>query len=337
MWGLRRPGRCRWPRSTVHPHVCGVYIKDVLDHGPDVRFIPTYVGFTNAIIYNESERTGSSPRMWGLLGAAPAWVSTQRFIPTYVGFTHLRSDWMSMCTVHPHVCGVYDDGPGRPAPSVGSSPRMWGLRCLRLRRGLWDRFIPTYVGFTAGPKSKDSRTTVHPHVCGVYYPSSSRWPSQGGSSPRMWGLPHPLLLVPEHDRFIPTYVGFTWGIAGRFPRTTVHPHVCGVYRRECVESGQRPRFIPTYVGFTQCGRDRVPGHAVHPHVCGVYPLPEDRRGVHNGSSPRMWGLRQAMVIYLRHCAVHPHVCGVYFFAFRGAVRPVRFIPTYVGFTNGYNL
>ena len=55
-------------------------------------------------------------------------VEMLRFIPTHVGFT-LKTDL---------------DGLLKP----GSSPRMWGLRCMVIISCAGIRFIPTYVGFT---------------------------------------------------------------------------------------------------------------------------------------------------------------------------------------------
>ena len=195
--------------TAVHPHVCGVYACQSQRQKVQVRFIPTYVGFTGRVF------TGRA---------------ALRFIPTYVGFTAWSSSAMAFWTVHPHVCGVYECISCKGTGSIGSSPRMWGLpwlRCSssrsvsvhphvcgvyaggrRAQRRCW-RFIPTYVGFTGVFDPYIGCVTVHPHVCGVYELQLIKDNRKDGSSPRMWGL----LVVPgfhrAFGRFIPTYVGFT--------------------------------------------------------------------------------------------------------------------------------
>ena len=176
-------------------------------------------------------------------------------------------------------------------------------------------------------------SAVHPHVCGVY----------GGSSSRFSYTP----------RFIPTCVGFTcsrpviiiimpgssprvWGLRVSISRIygdcAVHPHVCGVYQAFFMISdrlyGSSPRvwgllkshhsslalyrFIPTCVGFTV-------RHVVQ------FPAP-------HGSSPRVWGLHAPKSGRFFRFPVHPHVCGVYQGQSGEAMRSTRFIPTCVGFT-----
>ena len=173
-------------------------------------------------------------------------------------------------------------------------------------------------------------------------------------------------------RFIPTYVGFTPGLAWCPAQTAVHPHVCGVYGHGVHSHGVALRFIPTYVGFTHRDFRRPHVQPVHPHVCGVYLGSDVPKSVSSGSSPRMWGLRVPEPTPEGAGAVHPHVCGVYGSCFHWPRRPAvhphvcgvygvefvcygildgssprmwglrvhllqghgvhRFIPTYVGFT-----
>ena len=97
--------------TTVHPHVCGVYVRLWLYICGIARFIPTYVGFTFLRFGARFAPYGSSPRMWGLAMATTCNAVAPRFIPTYVGFTGgMALDAMGG-TVHPHVCGVYDIQP----------------------------------------------------------------------------------------------------------------------------------------------------------------------------------------------------------------------------------
>ena len=126
---------------SVHPHVGGEYrlqmnAGDLID--------------------------GSSPRGWGILSGLMCVFFKSRFIPTWVGNT--RSLWVSVQSlpVHPHVGGEYHCHVFDNAPSLGSSPRGWGIRrCSRLY-GLDSRFIPTWVGNTLV-----SRTTYRSKEAGI--------------------------------------------------------------------------------------------------------------------------------------------------------------------------
>ena len=91
--------------SAVHPHVCGEH--------PIIGFV-------------EASSTGSSPRMWGTLGAIYRNFLHRRFIPTYVGNTFFTGKQPRDTAVHPHVCGEHSlTFVSVPSPG-GSSPRMWG-------------------------------------------------------------------------------------------------------------------------------------------------------------------------------------------------------------------
>ena len=218
----------------------------------------------------------------------------------------------------------------------GSSPRMWGLRAPAYQGQPQGRFIPTYVGFTCSSRFSPGFWPVHPHVCGVYPPPAAAGGVHFGSSPRMWGLRPGKLICQRVHRFIPTYVGFTHPGSTARPRSAVHPHVCGVYLRITKEdtsnTGSSPRmwglppvmarfwprmrFIPTYVGFTtrRVWRQRIFSGS-SPRMWGLRRILKDTGCLWSGSSPRMWGLQ-----------LRPGQSGP------GA----RFIPTYVGFTYGYN-
>ena len=177
---------CRLP--PVHPHVCGERFcasrpaRMTTGSSPRVwgtqrcrlygnyqpRFIPTCVG--NAPLYMRlpamlsvhphvcGERntrnatfttpSGSSPRVWGTLGAGHPTKADTRFIPTCVGnalgcpttLSNLRfiptcvgnaygiaavGDWPA---VHPHVCGERRYEGLFLWAEHGSSPRVWGTR-----------------------------------------------------------------------------------------------------------------------------------------------------------------------------------------------------------------
>ncbi len=107
VWGIHFNAGLRKDVSSVHPHACGVY----------------FASFRKSLAIR-----GSSPRVWGIRGAA---CCSPRPLP-----------------VHPHACGVYSVGCARDErvrrfiptrvgytswlgffaiPSLGSSPRVWGI------------------------------------------------------------------------------------------------------------------------------------------------------------------------------------------------------------------
>ena len=175
-------------RFAVHPHACGEYVKKHeirrLGYGssPRVwgilpfflhtmvvpRFIPTRVGNTfdgqierspstvhthacgeyTMIPESASCKSGSSPRVWGILAAGRQMNKAERFIPTRVGNTPVIGPAMYIFTVHPHACGEYGGGGFNQALSDGSSPRVWGIHHRRVERDVDRRFIPTRVGNT---------------------------------------------------------------------------------------------------------------------------------------------------------------------------------------------
>ncbi len=151
---------------------------------------------------------------------------------------------------------------------------------------------------------------VHPHACGDYALLSYTLLGCGGPSPRVWGLPQSIHLLPCHRRSIPTRVGTTcrWRSGGR-----------------------RNRSIPTRVGTTSRPETRRQVSSVHPHACGDYPSQPEPIGTNTGPSPRVWGLpglpgdpppghrsiptRVGTTPLLEGAGgafpVHPHACGDY--------------------------
>ena len=151
---------------------------------------------------------GSSPRAWGLCSWHTRDDLSYRFISTCVGFMLSRSGRRDRFPVHPHVRGVYASSMAAWSASIGSSPRAWGLCFVHGRLECLYRFIHTCVGFMMGAIMVCIRTTVHPHVRGVYVCVKATAFPPLGSSPRAWGLFGILSYPRGTERFIPTCVGF---------------------------------------------------------------------------------------------------------------------------------
>ena len=156
------PGRC-----AVHPHACGEYSKP----RPACQAPP-----------------GSSPRVWGILGYGTLPGCIDRFIPTRVGNTGAPYMPTGLTAVHPHACGEYVHELVHHHDVVGSSPRVWGIRDLRIHAQAHDRFIPTRVGNTATIRLEKDELAVHPHACGEYDRAGMAGIPGRGSSPRVWGI-----------------------------------------------------------------------------------------------------------------------------------------------------
>ena len=170
----------------VHPHV----------HG-ELGLIPGEI----------DSCVGSSPRAWGTPVLKPCYRIESRFIPTCMGNSLASASVAYWIPVHPHVHGELTS-PGRlPGRSHGSSPRAWGTRRRGCRRQRRDRFIPTCMGNSRGPRGRRRAGSVHPHVHGELIASARGLRGEGGSSPRAWGTPPAKSRLRGKWRFIPTCMG----------------------------------------------------------------------------------------------------------------------------------
>ena len=134
-------------KMPVHPHVRGEYFH---------------------VTRAEAVARGSSPRAWGIPMPLFSNLEMFRFIPTCVGNTAARIEVLEKDSVHPHVRGEYGSMTTTLSPSLGSSPRAWGIPSRPLCVLRADRFIPTCVGNTSLASCSTGRVSVHPHVRGEY-------------------------------------------------------------------------------------------------------------------------------------------------------------------------
>src|SRR5690606_35812243 len=187
--------------------------------------------------------------MWGTVSIMPASPGPRRFIPTHVGNGLTQQSARASSTVHPHACGERAHPISGIGGGAGSSPRMWGTGLVgQLGRGA-DRFIPTHVGNGFIQDVTKIILTVHPHACGERRLHWDRICSGVGSSPRMWGTDHLVVLNGLGLRFIPTHVGNGAWVVGRSSGNTVHPHACGEREHPAASSawdhGSSPRMWGT--------------------------------------------------------------------------------------------
>ncbi len=215
---------------------------------------------------------------------------------------------------HPHVCGEYSPVGCLSGGSLGSPPRVWGIRSLFFICPVRIRITPTCVGNTAG-RGRPLRPRC-------------------GSPPRVWGIPQGIANERSRKRITPTCVGNTRRRCGRGRSARDHPHVCGEYLAAS-------RYMPWVMGSPPrvWGIPPWPSPSAarpqdHPHVCGEYTGGHPRRLWQRGSPPRVWGILwakspKAGTIRITPTCVgntrawphrtgcpwdHPHVCGEYCFA-----------------------
>ena len=154
---------------SVHPRVCGELML-------------------NPGTFAASD--GSSPRVWGTLSKYSGEISWGRFIPACVGNSWSLVAKTVSPSVHPRVCGELVPILEIEEPTRGSSPRVWGTRCIALGVAFYPRFIPACVGNSAQTKDGSDLPPVHPRVCGELCNVSATRCLMAGSSPRVWGTLH---------------------------------------------------------------------------------------------------------------------------------------------------
>ena len=234
-----------------------------------------------------SEVSGSSPRVRGTHDVFPVAAVTERFIPACAGNATGPTSSTATSPVHPRVCGERSRRFASVTAFHGSSPRVRGTLALTTAGRELGRFIPACAGNAGRSPSLQSRSPVHPRVCG----------ERGLRSSEMARL----------ERFIPACAGNASNRCCPASRRSVHPRVCGerflvapigidqvgssprvrgTHQRQVLGLHQG-RFIPACAGNAPARRLGMPSSPVHPRVCG-----ERRYRCHavtcrDGSSPRV--------------------------------------------------
>ena len=116
--------------------------------------------------FEEVKLEGSSPLVWGKLGAVIAGIVAVRIIPTCVGKTFKCIVKRSASEDHPHLCGENAVIASPKSAAAGSSPLVWGKLCDFIINTSFQRIIPTCVGKTIACNASESTHEDHPHLCG---------------------------------------------------------------------------------------------------------------------------------------------------------------------------
>ncbi len=147
--------------------------------------------------------------------------------------------------VHPHGHGEREDLFQESPGLIGSSPRTWGTRPRTVCGEIPGRFIPTYMGNARSGRTHTGPPSVHPHVHGERMHPHVWQDNPTGSSPRTWGTRVRKILRLLLTRFIPTYMGNARRNGASNATLSVHPHVHGERRHDCLRiadnRGSSPR------------------------------------------------------------------------------------------------
>ena len=150
-----------------------------------------------------------------------------RFIPACAGNSATRTPRSGSAAVHPRVCGELRGSATRSTCCHGSSPRVRGTPIaenVALPRG---RFIPACAGNSVPRTPGNSRTAVHPRVCGELVQALADAAPNLGSSPRVRGTHGHLAGAARRGRFIPACAGNSPAATATRRSQAVHPRVCG--------------------------------------------------------------------------------------------------------------
>ena len=145
--------------------------------------------------------------MWGQAGYDLFEHEEERIIPTRVGTSIKAMQCRRFCQDHPHACGDKCQCPHCRAPSLGSSPRVWGQVCQKNAISGGERIIPTRVGTSVNVLCVFCVNSDHPHACGDKTNYAALAAGALGSSPRVWGQVYFSLEQLPIERIIPTRVG----------------------------------------------------------------------------------------------------------------------------------
>ncbi len=136
---------------------------------------------------------------------------------------------------------------------------------------------------------------VHPHLRGAYRPVQSKYRTARGSSPHAWGILLDSPPVGWTVRFIPTYVGHTWGLLHHHYNPPVHPHIRGAYFLSSSFFWSRYGSSPHTWGIRPQRPPFASWRSVHPHIRGAYHQLRVEAVDGNGSSPHTWGIHWTAV------------------------------------------
>ena len=189
---------------------------------------------------------------------------------------------------HPRVCGEKASPMMKPAPPLGSPPRVRGKAKKRCRSCPLTRITPAYAGKRPAASAARSAKWDHPRVCGEKFRFILLSLLSSGSPPRVRGKAGGCRTAAASSGITPAYAGKSLLNTDNTTAARDHPRACGEKPPSCPEmstnEGSPPRMrgkaqgqvmagfafgiTPAYAGKSvhRSGLHRTEGD--HPRVCG---------------------------------------------------------------------
>ena len=315
-------------RYGAHPRACGENISS---------------GVLMVVI------SGSSPRVRGKRRRARSTACRARLIPARAGKTRSWTAWWRARSAHPRACGENSAASLALMSACGSSPRVRGNSCRRIRRRSSAGSSPRVRGKHRRRPPRSAVGAAHPRACGENADLVTPTGREKGSSPRVWGKRLRARHADPLRGLIPARAGKTCSWGPWTPAVRAHPRACGenavgggVFggrwgssprvrgKPGVVEPGLAlPRLIPARAGKTRNGSGLGCGPWAHPRACGENVERLGGSFETLGSSPRVRGKRDlgeavgedtgliparagktmALMLDMGQAPAHPRACG----------------------------
>ena len=206
---------------------------------------------------------------------------------------------------------------------------MRGKRRLARAGSISCRIIPAHAGQTRLEGVSPPVDADHPRACGANKAGCGAHSASSGSSPRMRGKHHFLVLIPVGARIIPAHAGQTSVASRAQSAASDHPRACGAnfesfaFASPVVGSSPRmrgklrdsypqwasKRIIPAHAGQTGRFHPHERRRPDHPRACGANRTVLIPLTIGPGSSPRMRGKLHAPLPTPRDSRIIPAHAG----------------------------
>ena len=147
--------------------------------------------------------------MRGLPAATSASRRPLGITPAHAGLTNGEAHRRNPDGGPPRACGAYKILNVFILASMGSPPRMRGLRNREYQKSMFNGITPAHAGLTCRLQCSHIRQWDHPRACGAYYDKAILYSSTGGSPPRMRGLPGLKSMLLSVFGITPAHAGLT--------------------------------------------------------------------------------------------------------------------------------
>ena len=257
--------------------------------------------------------TGPSPRVRGIPRLRERRAARPGSIPARAGNPAGSRSSPGTSRVHPRACGESGPLPRAQLDVLGPSPRVRGIHRGRGEKRRRDGSIPARAGNPRRSADTPRPRRVHPRACGESPTTARRLDARRGPSPRVRGIPPPVVAPRDVDGSIPARAGNPTCARQRYRRRAVHPRACGESQAEAVarqaRRGPSPRVRGIHLAAARRPDDRgsIPARAgnprrrgigvdptrVHPRACGESAPKSLVPPRYAGPSPRVRGIRRS--------------------------------------------